>query len=98
MAYVRLVEDSIRSRGARPPSIVVVGSCNIDLVTYAPRIPRPGETIIGERFAMGFGGKGANQAVMAARLGARVSMIGALREDLYRERTIRNLPMNAGVP
>jgi ribokinase len=73
-----------------PPSIAVIGSCNIDLVTYASRIPGAGETILGERFAMGFGGKGANQAVMAARLGARVAMIGALGDDLYAEMTLAN--------
>jgi ribokinase len=73
------------------PAIVVVGSCNIDLVTYAARIPGPGETILGDRFGMGFGGKGANQAVMAARLGARVAMIGAVGDDLYAEMTLRNL-------
>src|SRR4051794_23406795 len=72
------------------PQVVVVGSCNIDLVTYAARIPGPGETILGERFAMGFGGKGANQAVMAARLGAHVSMVGAVGDDLYGDMTLRN--------
>ncbi len=72
------------------PHVVVVGSCNIDLVTYATRLPGPGETILGERFATGFGGKGANQAVMAARLGVTVSMIGALGDDLYAEMTLRN--------
>ena len=63
------------------PSIAVVGSLNIDLIAYAQRVPGPGETVMGDRFAMGFGGKGANQAVMAARLGARVSMVGALGDD-----------------
>ena len=63
------------------PAIAVVGSLNIDLIAYAQRVPGPGETVMGDRFAMGFGGKGANQAVMAARLGARVSMVGALGEN-----------------
>jgi ribokinase len=72
------------------PHVAVVGSCNIDLIAYAARIPGPGETILGDRFAMGFGGKGANQAVMAARLGASVSMIGALGDDLYAQMTLRN--------
>ncbi len=72
------------------PHVVVVGSCNIDLVAYAPRLPGPGETVLGERFATGFGGKGANQAVMAARLGVSVSMVGALGDDLYAEMTLRN--------
>jgi ribokinase len=70
--------------------VIVVGSCNIDLVAYAARIPGPGETILGDRFAMGFGGKGANQAVMAARLGASVEMIGALGHDPYAEMTLAN--------
>jgi ribokinase len=58
--------------------IVVVGSFNADLVSYMERIPRPGETVHGDRFATGAGGKGSNQAVAAARLGADVSFIGRL--------------------
>jgi ribokinase len=72
------------------PDVVVVGSCNIDLIAYAPRTPGPGETILGDRFATGVGGKGANQAVMAARLGATVSMIGALGDDGYAGLSIAN--------
>jgi ribokinase len=71
--------------------IAVVGSLNIDLVTYAARLPGAGETVVGERFQMGFGGKGANQAVMAARLGGRVSMVGALGDDVYAGMTLENL-------
>ena len=77
--------------GRPEPVIVVVGSLNIDLVAYAQRVPNAGETVIGERFQMGFGGKGANQAVMAARLGGRVSMVGALGEDVYAGMTFENL-------
>jgi ribokinase len=73
------------------PIIAVVGSLNIDLVAYAARVPDAGETVIGDRFVMGFGGKGANQAVMAARLGARVSMVGALGDDVYAAMTLDNL-------
>ena len=73
------------------PVIAVVGSLNIDLVAYTTRVPRAGETVIGDRFQMGFGGKGANQAVMAARLGARVSMVGALGDDVYAGMTLENL-------
>src|SRR5512143_3247162 len=73
------------------PVIAVVGSLNIDLIAYTARVPGPGETVIGDRFVMGFGGKGANQAVMAARLGARVSMVGALGDDVYAEMTVDNL-------
>jgi ribokinase len=75
----------------REPVIAVVGSLNIDLVAYAARVPAAGETVIGDRFVMGFGGKGANQAVMAARLGARVSMVGALGDDVYAGMTLENL-------
>ena len=73
------------------PVVVVVGSLNIDLVAYTSRVPSAGETVIGERFRMGFGGKGANQAVMAARLGAKVSMIGALGDDVFAGMTADNL-------
>jgi ribokinase len=73
------------------PVIAVVGSLNIDLIAYTERVPEAGETIIGRDFAMGFGGKGANQAVMAARLGARVSMVGALGDDVYAGMTFENL-------
>jgi ribokinase len=73
------------------PVIAVVGSLNIDLVTYTPRVPGAGETVLGDRFVMGFGGKGANQAVMAARLGARVSMVGALGDDIYAGMSVDNL-------
>jgi ribokinase len=72
------------------PSIVVVGSMNIDLVTYARRVPGPGETVMGERFQMGFGGKGANQAVLARLLGAEVAMVGALGDDSYATMTLDN--------
>lgn len=73
------------------PAIAVVGSLNIDLIAYAQRVPGAGETVMGDRFVMGFGGKGANQAVMAARLGARVSMVGALGDDVYAAMTFDNL-------
>ena len=56
--------------------IVVVGSLNMDLVVRMPQIPRPGETLLGGVFKTFPGGKGANQAVAAARLGAHVTMIG----------------------
>jgi len=65
------------------PRIVVVGSINMDLVTLAPRFPGPGETLLGTRFLTAHGGKGANQAVAAARLGAEVAMVGALGRDAF---------------
>ena len=60
------------------PIIVMVGSSNTDLIAYSPRIPAPAETIHGSRFETGFGGKGANQAVMAGKLGADVTVITKL--------------------
>jgi len=65
--------------------LVVVGSINMDLVTVAPRFPAPGETLLGERFLTVPGGKGANQAVAAARLGAEVALVGALGDDGFGE-------------
>jgi ribokinase len=61
--------------------IIVVGSINADLVVRAERLPAPGETVTGGRFSRHGGGKGANQAVAAARLGARVAMVGAVGDD-----------------
>jgi ribokinase len=74
----------------RQPHIVVVGSANIDLTTYTDRFPRPGETIFGERFQLGFGGKGANQAVAARLCGARVSMVARVGEVVFWPATIDN--------
>src|SRR5947209_56822 len=74
--------------------ITVVGSANMDLTFRAGRLPRPGETVFGTSFCRGFGGKGANQAVAAARLGADVAFVGrvgadefgaAIRDQLVRE-------------
>jgi ribokinase len=72
------------------PRIAVVGSANIDLVTFADRFPRPGETIFGEHFDLGFGGKGANQAVAARLCGAEVHMVARVGDDLFGPATIRN--------
>ncbi|MDQ3879960.1 MAG: ribokinase [Chloroflexota bacterium] len=63
--------------------VVVVGSINVDLVVSVERLPLPGETVLGGSFARYFGGKGANQAVAAARAGADVTMVGAVGEDDY---------------
>ena len=63
------------------PRLTVVGSINLDLVVQAERLPRPGETVSGARFSRVPGGKGANQAVAAARLGAAVRMIGCVGRD-----------------
>ena len=72
------------------PTIVVVGSTMIDMITYSQKIPNSGETVIGDSFSLGFGGKGANQAVMAARLGAKVHMINTVGNDVFGESTIKN--------
>ena len=65
------------------PKVVVVGSFNMDLVVKAGRRPQTGETLMGEEFGMFIGGKGSNQAIAAARLGANVTMIGRLGTDLF---------------
>ncbi len=65
------------------PKVVVVGSFNMDLVIKTERRPQKGETLIGEEFGMFIGGKGANQAIAASRLGAEVTMIGRLGKDLF---------------
>jgi ribokinase len=72
-------------------SIAVVGSINIDLVTKTARIPKPGETVIGGDLNTMPGGKGANQAVAAARLGANVSMVGRVGDDVFASRLRQNL-------
>jgi ribokinase len=71
--------------------VTVVGSLNMDLVARAPRIPQPGETIIGGDFHTVPGGKGANQAVAAARLGAQVSMVGRVGRDAFADPLLNNL-------
>ncbi len=76
--------------GSRVPTICVVGSSNIDLISRVPRLPTLGETLIGHSFHMGYGGKGANQAVMAAKLGARVTMVTRVGRDVFGEGTQKN--------
>jgi len=65
------------------PKITVIGSLNIDLVVQVPRMPAPGETIAGHGFHIIPGGKGANQAVAAAKLGAQVTMVGRVGDDSF---------------
>ncbi|MGW6625803.1 ribokinase [Nocardia sp. NPDC055002] len=65
------------------PTVVVLGSVNMDLVTTVPRRPAPGETVLGSDFATVPGGKGANQAIAAARSGARVRFLGAIGDDAF---------------
>jgi len=76
--------------------LTVVGSINLDLVARVERLPRPGETLAATGFARIPGGKGANQAVAAARLGARVRMIGAVGEDAFAEEALAGL-VGAGI-
>src|SRR6187551_338205 len=78
------------------PRIVVVGSINLDLVVRVPTLPRPGETVAGGTFAQVPGGKGANQAVACARLGAEVTLIGAVGRDAVAEEALSGL-REAGV-
>jgi ribokinase len=75
---------------AKRPRIAVVGSANIDLTTFAERFPKPGETIFGQSFNLGFGGKGANQAVAARLCGADVFMVARVGSDLFGPATIEN--------
>jgi ribokinase len=72
------------------PLIAVVGSANIDLTVFTDNFPRPGETTFGRGFNLGFGGKGANQAVAAKLCGAGVAMVARVGADLFSEATIRN--------
>jgi ribokinase len=76
---------------SNPPRIAVVGSLNTDLTTFTDVFPRPGETLFGKSFELGFGGKGANQAVAARLCGAEVMMVAKVGQDLFGEATIRNL-------
>src|SRR5512138_2106968 len=66
-----------------PPKVVVVGSANTDMVVKVPHLLSPGETLLGSEFIMARGGKGANQAVAAARLGGKVTFIARLGQDNF---------------
>src|SRR5947209_2908128 len=75
---------------AKSPRIAVVGSANIDLTTFTDQFPKPGETIFGQKFDLGFGGKGANQAVASRPSGADVFMVARVGSDLFGPATIEN--------
>ncbi len=75
----------------KKPRIIVVGSANVDLTSFTDHFPRPGETVFGDDFDLGFGGKGANQAVAAKLCGADVDMVARVGDDLFGPATIKNL-------
>src|SRR6202453_4680141 len=75
---------------AKRPRIAVVGSANVDLTTFSDQFPKPGETIFGRKFNLGFGGKGANQAVAARLCGADVFMVARVGDDLFGPSSIKN--------
>jgi ribokinase len=75
----------------RVPGVAVVGSINADLTAYASPLPRPGQTVLGGRFSMVLGGKGANQAVAAARSGVRVHLVGAVGDDVFGRMALADL-------
>src|SRR5450755_3073460 len=81
---------------AKRPRIAVVGSANIDLTTFTNQFPKPGETIFGQSFDLGFGGKGANQAVAARLCGAEVFMVARVGSDFFGSATIENFK-NLGI-
>ncbi|XP_028996022.1 ribokinase isoform X2 [Betta splendens] len=74
--------------------VIVVGSCMTDLVSQAPRLPKAGETIHGHKFFIGFGGKGANQCIQAARLGAKTAMVCKVGKDFFGDNYIQNFKDN----
>lgn len=76
---------------ARPGEVLVVGSINVDLVVRVAQLPAPGQTVGGGTFARHHGGKGANQAVAAARMGARVAMVGAVGDDEFGQGALADL-------
>ena len=80
------------------PRIAAIGSANIDLVTYTDQFPRPGETIFGREFSLGFGGKGANQAVAARLCGAEVAMVARVGDDFSGRRISRTSRRTASIP
>jgi ribokinase len=84
--------EAVPAEPARPiPSLAVVGSANLDLVARVERLPRPGETVTDATLARVPGGKGANQAVAAARLGAETAFYGAVGEDEFSEEALAGL-------
>ena len=83
---------------AKIPRIAVIGSANIDLTTFTDRFPKPGETIFGQKFDLGFGGKGANQATASRLCGASVFMVARVGSDLFGPATIKNFKSLVSTP
>lgn len=73
-----------------PANICVVGSSNLDLTARVPRLPKLGETLMGHSFHLGYGGKGANQAIAAANLGAHVTVVTKLGRDVFGKDMLNN--------
>ena len=71
-------------------NVVVVGSCFVDMISYVPRLPQSGETVKGTKFQLDFGGKAANQCVMAQKLGANTIMVAKIGNDQFGKDTIQN--------
>jgi ribokinase len=86
-----MVDERPRGGARLPPELTVVGSVNLDLVTRTKRLPRPGETVTDASFERHPGGKGANQAVAAARLGAKVTFVGCVGSDPFAEEALAGL-------
>ena len=86
--------SGLRLAAARAADIVVVGAAVTDQIAYVPRLPSPGETLLGSAYVAGFGGKGANQAVQASRLGSTVTFIGRVGNDAMGQQTLENFDEN----
>lgn len=99
IAYLLYKRQTSSSSKPKPPphktsDVVVVGASNMDLITYCQRCPHAGETIHGYTFQQGFGGKGANQAVMSAKLGAKTNIITCVGNDSFGDDTVLNFTAN----
>ena len=84
----------VRQLSTATADIVVVGAAVTDQIAYVPRLPSPGETLLGSAYVAGFGGKGANQAVQAARLGSSVAFVGRVGNDAMGQQTLANFDEN----
>lgn len=83
-----LMEDTLNS------DVIIVASCNVDLVSYVERMPQIGETLMGNSFKMGFGGKGANKAIACSRLGSNCAVISKLGNDVFGKDYLENFRKN----